>query len=49
MATKEEILIVYDMLDDEDISTERLLSMVADECDCDYSDVVEALADRANI
>lgn len=39
-----EILEVYDALDDEDVSTERLLCMVADTCGCDIDDVVEALA-----
>lgn len=38
-----EILAVYEALDDDDISTERLLSMVADTCECDIDDVVEAL------
>ena len=39
-----EILEVYEALDDDDVSTERLLCMVADICECDIDDVVEALA-----
>lgn len=38
-----EILEVYEALDDDDVSTERLLCMVADTCGCDIDDVVEAL------
>jgi len=38
------IMGVYEMFDDEDISTERLLAMVADFCECDIDDVVEAIA-----
>ena len=37
------IMGVYEMFDDDDISTERLLAMVADSCGCDVDDVVEAL------
>ena len=37
------IMGVYEMFDDDDISTERRLSMVADLCGCDIDDVVEAL------
>lgn len=39
----EEILRVYNYLDDNDVSTERLLAMVCDECDCDVTEVVDAL------
>jgi len=39
-----EILEVYEALDDDDISTERLLCIVADTCGCDIDDVVEVLA-----
>ena len=46
MTKQEEILVAYDMFDDDDISTERLLQMVADHCGVDYSDVVDALASR---
>lgn len=38
-----DILTTYDMLDDDDISTERLLAMVCDECHCDVDDVINAL------
>ena len=48
MNKQEEILAAYDMYDDDDISTERLLQMVADHCNVDYSDVVDALAQRAS-
>jgi hypothetical protein len=40
---EEQIIVVYTMFDDDDVSTERLLSMVADECQRDVSDVAEAL------
>ena len=39
-----EILSMYDLFDDEDVSTERLLCMVADACECDIDDVVDTLA-----
>lgn len=39
-----EILETYEALDDDDVSTERLLCMVADICECDIDDVAEALA-----
>jgi len=39
-----EILMYYEMFDDDDISTERLLAMVADAAGCDIDDVVSALA-----
>ncbi len=38
-----DILTTYDMLDDDDISTERLLALVCDECHCDVDDVINAL------
>ena len=38
-----DILTTYDMFDDDDISTERLLAMVCDECHCDVDDVIDAL------
>jgi hypothetical protein len=37
------ILASYDLHDDDDISTERLLQMVADDCRCDITDVVDVL------
>ena len=42
-ALKEQILLSYEIHDDDDISTERLLQMVADDCKCDVYEVVEAL------
>lgn len=38
-----DILTTYDMLDNDDISTERLFAMVCDECHCDVDDVINAL------
>ena len=44
MTRKEaQILASYDLHDDDDISTERLLQMVADDCRCDIIDVVDVL------
>lgn len=40
---KRTILDCYERFDSDDISTERLLAMVADECGCDVSDVVDVL------
>ena len=37
------ILSMYDLFDDDDISTERLLCMVADACECDIDDVTNTL------
>ena len=39
-----QILSTYDIFDDDDISTETLLCLVADTCDCDIDDVVDTLA-----
>jgi hypothetical protein len=41
---KSEILMFYEMFDDDDISTECLLAMTADAAGCDINDVVSALA-----
>ena len=41
--SKEEILAVYESMDDNTISTERLLQIVADMCDCEIDDVIDAL------
>lgn len=38
-----DILTTYDMLDDDDISTERLLALVCDSCHCEVDDVINAL------
>ena len=40
---KQQILASYELHDTDDISTEILLQMVADDCDCDIDDVIEAL------
>jgi len=39
----EKIKASWDSHDDDDVSTERLLQMVADDCNCDIEDVVETL------
>ena len=44
MVNTAEILMFYEMFDDDDISTERLLAMTADAAGCDVDDVVSALA-----
>ena len=41
---KERVKMAYEMFDDDDISTERLLAMVADYCHCDVDAVIEVLA-----
>lgn len=38
-----EILGVYELFDTEDVSNERLLQMVADNCGCEIDEVLEAL------
>ena len=38
-----EILGAYELLDTEDVSDERLLQMVADICDCEIDEALEAL------
>lgn len=38
-----EILGVYELFDDEDLSDEMLLQMVADICECEIDEVLEAL------
>lgn len=43
MINSSEILMFYEMFDDDDISTERLLAMVADAAGCDIDDVVSVL------
>lgn len=40
---QEQILEAYGLFDDDEISTERLLAMVADYTGCDIDDVVEAI------
>ncbi len=39
-----EILDAYEFWDDDDISTERLLALICDECDCDVDEVVAVLS-----
>ena len=39
-----EIMESWDVHDSDDISTERLLQMVADDCKCEVDDVVETLS-----
>ena len=46
---KDKILASYELHDDDDISTERLLQIVADDCGCDVADVVNALADKRKV
>ena len=41
---EERIIASYKFWDDDDISTERLFATVCDECDCDVSDITDALA-----
>lgn len=43
---KTKILASYELHDDDDISTEMLLAMVADDCGCDVGDVCEALREK---
>ena len=38
-----EILGVYELLDTDDVSDERLLQMVVDTCGCEIDEVLEAL------
>lgn len=40
---EEKILATYDLFDDDDISTERLLALVADDCDCEVDEVLNVL------
>lgn len=40
---KNRILASYELHDTDDVSDERLLQMVADDCNCDISDVLDVL------
>ena len=40
----DEIMASWDAHDDDDISTERLIQMVADDCKCGIDDVIETLS-----
>lgn len=42
------ILATYEYFDDDDISTERLLAMVADDCDCEVDEVVAVIVKYGN-
>lgn len=42
---KHKILKSYRMNDDDDVSTETLLAMITDDCECDILDVVDVLAE----
>ena len=44
--SKEEILAVYESMDDNNISTERLLQIVADMCDCEIDEVINTLIEN---
>lgn len=44
--SKEEILAVYESMDDNNISTERLLQIVADICNCEIDEVIDALIEN---
>lgn len=41
---EQEILASYNFFDDEDVSTERLLALVCDDCNCEVDEVVNVLA-----
>ena len=43
MTDKSKILASYDLHDSNEISTERLLQMVADDCNCSVTHVVDVL------
>lgn len=42
-ALERRIIASYNFWDDDDISTERLLALVCDECNCEVDEVVDAL------
>lgn len=44
----DEIMASWDAHDDNDISTEMLIQMVADDCKCGIDDVIEALSRQQN-
>ena len=43
---QKKIIESYNIHDTSDVSTERLLAMVCDDCNCDFCDVVEALMEE---
>lgn len=42
-AKERQIIASYNFFDEDDISTERLLALVCDDCDCEVDEVVETL------
>lgn len=42
---RDKIIASYELHNDDDISTERLLAMVADDCNCDVSKASEVLGE----
>lgn len=42
---KQQVKEAYELFDDNDISTERLLAMVSDYCNCEVEDVVDVLVE----
>lgn len=45
---KDEIKAAWELFNDNDISTECLLQLVADTCSCTIDDVVAVMTDNAN-
>ena len=45
-ADRQYVQSVWDMFDDDDISIERLIAMVADTCGIEYEDVLEFMYDE---
>ncbi len=37
------IIATYELFEDDEVSTERLIAMVADACECETDDVINAL------
>jgi len=46
--SKAAIKAAWEMFDDDDTSTERLLQLVADACNCTISDVVDVMTEKSN-
>ena len=40
---KKRIIEAYLMFDDDDVSTERLLALICDACDCEVDEVIQVL------
>lgn len=47
MTIKEKVLSSYELHDSNEISTERLLQMVADDCECSVLEVVDILYEHS--